>query len=631
MRKFILTLALAAGWVGAWAGDTAPTATINGKSAEMSNGIITLKIGSNGRASDMRREGYSGNILGSSGIYFDYTASANTALSPDKVEIVKQTDDYVEVLFSNTSADLQWQQGWIMRRGVSGVYTYVIANGTPKSSSVTVKEARVCTRLASTFLDGYVDEVMQGQIPSNSEMSYAEKNTQIQDATYTMTDGSVYTKYNWAQFIDEDLFHGLMNGKVGVWNIPVSYEWLNGGPMRQELTVHATGKSPITIQMLQGEHLGGAAQSYNDGERQIFGPFLIYVNEGATRDEMIADARAMAESQQAAWPFAWFENELYPLERGVVKGRINVCGTDQPGSVKVVLGQPGIELIRQGKEYMFWAETDAEGNFSIPAVRPGSYSLYAYALDGNITDELEVKDVNVTAGDVELGTIDWAPATYDNLVWSMGSNNRRSDTWKLSDVPRAYAIWDDVPADLVFTPGVSDEASDWYYAQCKNGTWTIEFPLLEVPSGDFMLTASIAATTNKPKVAVKVNSTSAGTWSFPNNDASIYRSATQAGRHVVKTQRIPSSALTVGTNKIELTMSGISKNGGVMYDLIKLESGALKSTALTDVIADEAAPYSVYSLQGHFMGRFESLEGLTLPAGLYVYRRGADSGKFVVR
>lgn len=42
-----------------------------------------------------------------------------------------------------------------------------------------------------------------------------------------------------------------MNGKVGVWDIPVSYEWLNGGPMRQELTVHATSKSPITIQMLQ--------------------------------------------------------------------------------------------------------------------------------------------------------------------------------------------------------------------------------------------------------------------------------------------------------------------------------------------------------------------------------------------
>ncbi len=631
MKRLLLILTLVMGWSVSWAEEGAPTATVNGKATEMTNGIISLKIGSNGRASDMRCEGYSGNILGSSGIYFDYTASKNLALSPDKVEIVRQTDDYVEVLYSNTSADLRWQQGWIMRRGVSGVYTYVIANGTPTSSSVSVKEARVCTRLASTFLDGYVDEMMQGPIPSNSDMAYAEKNTQIQDATYTMTDGSVYTKYNWAQFIDEDLFHGLMNGTVGVWNIPVSYEWLNGGPMRQELTVHATSKSPITIQMLQGEHLGGAAQSYEDGERQIFGPFLIYVNSGASREKMIEDARTMALAQRDAWPFAWFKNDLYPVERGVVKGQVKVFGTAQPASVKVVLGQSGTELIRQGKEYMFWGETDSEGYFSIPAVRPGNYSLYAYALDGNITDELEVKDVNVTAGVVDLGTINWAPVTYSNLIWSIGSNNRRADTWKLSDVPRAYGLWESVPADLVFTPGVSEEALDWYYAQCHNGTWTIEFPLSEMPEGDFLLTASIAATTNKPKVNVKVNSTQIGSWSFPDNDASIYRSATQAGRHVVKTQRIPSSALTLGVNRLELIMSGISKNGGVMYDLIKLEGGPQNVTGLSDVVTEEGAPYRVYSLQGLLMGDFDSLDNLSLPAGIYIYRHGSRTGKFIMR
>lgn len=632
MKKTLLPIALATlTALPVMADEAAPTATVSGRATEMSNGIITLKIGSDGRASDMRREGYGSNILASSGIYFDYTASKNSALSPSKAEIVRQTDDYVEVLYSNTTSDLQWQQGWIMRRGVSGVYTYVIANGTPKSSAVSVKEARVCTRLASTFLDGYVDEVMQGSIPSNSDMAYAEKNTQIQDATYTMPDGSVYTKYNWAQFIDEDPFHGLMNGQVGVWNIPVSYEWLNGGPMRQELTVHATGKSPITIQMLQGEHLGGAAQAYQDGERQIFGPFFIYVNSGATREEMIADARAEAEAQQAQWPFQWFENELYPLERATVSGSVKVDGTAQPASIKVVLGEPGQELIRQGKKYMFWTETDAEGNFSIPAVRPGDYSLYAYALDGDITDQLEVKDITVTAGDNDLGALTWIPTTYDNLVWSIGDNNRRSDTWKMSDLPRAYGLWNDVPADLTFVPGTSDEKTDWYYAQCQNGTWTIEFDLPEVPASDLLFTASISSTTNKPKVAVKVNSQSATTWSFPNNDAAIYRSATQAGRHVVKTARLASSLFTPGRNKVELTMSGISKNGGVMYDLLKLESGTIYSGVTQVATPATEGTYSVYTLQGRYMGEFDSLRATSLPAGLYLYRRGAESGKFITK
>ncbi len=86
----------------------------------------------------------------------------------------------------------------------------------------------MCTRLASDFLDGYVDEVMQGTIPSNSVMQNVESDgtsnpNYVQDATYRLPDGTIYTKYNWAQFIAQDDFHGLMNGKVGVWNMPVSY------------------------------------------------------------------------------------------------------------------------------------------------------------------------------------------------------------------------------------------------------------------------------------------------------------------------------------------------------------------------------------------------------------------------
>lgn len=629
MKKILLALSMVIA-IGAKAGaQDAPTASVDGLSTDMSNGIITLKIGSNGRASSMKVSGYNTNLLASSGIYFDYTASKNLALSPNKAEIVRQTDDMVEVLYSNTSADLQWQQGWILRKGVSGVYTYVIANGTSSSSSVNVKEARVCTRLHSSFLNGYVDEVMQGKIPSNSEMSDVEKNHVVQDATYEMPDGSIYTKYNWAQFIDEDLFHGLMNDKYGVWNIPVSYEWLNGGPMRQELTVHATSKSPITIQMLQGEHLGGAAQAYSDGEKQIFGPFFIYVNSGASLEEMVADARREALAQKEAWPYKWFENNLYPVERATVKGKVKIDGHAQPGSVKVVLGQSGQEIIRQGKKYMFWSETDSEGNFEIRNVRPGEYSLYAYALDGDITDELEYKDVNVAAGDLDLGVIDWTPAYNGNAVWVIGSYNRRADTWKISNSPRAYGLWNNVPESLSFTPGVSIESEDFYYAQCHNGTWTIEYDLAEVPENGLKLTASVAGATNKPNVAVKSNAKSVTSWSFSSNDASIYRSATQAGRHCVKTAVIPASALVVGHNTLDLTMSGISKNGGVMYDLIKLEGDV--NTGVSSIPSSDDASYEIYTLQGVSVGSFESLAETNLSPGIYVYKHGTKTGKFIVK
>ncbi len=78
-------------------------------------------------------------------------------------------------------------------------------------------------------------------------------------------------------------------------------------------------------------------------------------------------------------------------------------------------------------------------------------------------------------------------------------------------------------------------------------------------------------------------------------------------------------------------MSGISKNGGVMYDLIKLEGGPQNVTGLSDVVTEEGAPYRVYSLQGLLMGDFDSLDNLSLPAGIYIYRHGSRTGKFIMR
>ena len=131
----------------------------SGMSTTLDNGLVKAVIGSDGRIKTMTYKGGSSNLMGSNGIYFDYTADKNRALSPSKAEIVKRTPEMCEVLYTNTTDDLQFQQGFIMRKGVSGLYVYVIANGTPTSSTVKLKETRVCVRLASTFLNGYVDDL----------------------------------------------------------------------------------------------------------------------------------------------------------------------------------------------------------------------------------------------------------------------------------------------------------------------------------------------------------------------------------------------------------------------------------------------------------------------------------------
>lgn len=606
--------------------------TKNGLSTTLDNGLIKAVIGTDGRIKNMTYKG-GGNLMGSNGIYFDYTADKNRALSPSKAEIIKQTPDMCEVLYSNTSGDLRFQQGFIMRKGESGLYVYVIANGTTTSSTVKLKETRVCVRLASSFLNGYVDDSMNGKIPSNSEMATAEKSENtVQDATYRMSDGSIYTKYNWANYCVRDSLHGLMNAKNGVWNIPCSYEWMNGGPLKQELTVHATSKSPITIQMLQGEHLGASAQYYEDGERKIYGPFFIYVNSG-TQEEMIADAKKKAHEMREAWPFGWFENELYPLDRSTVQGRLNITTGLPCDSIRLILAEPGTDPYLQGKGYIYWGDTDKEGNFVINNVRKGKYTLYGYAMKGEITDELQKTDIVVDGEITDLGNVEWAPVRYANKLWQIGDNNRMSDGFCMSDAPRAYGLWEDVPANLNFVIGESNPAKDWYYAQTKNGTWTVTFNLDDTYTGTAWLTASAAGATNKPKVSVAVNGTNSKTWSFGTNDAAIYRSAVLGGRHWLQTHSFPASALKKGKNTITFTMSGISKNGGVMWDCIKLESGTKVVPSGIENISDDntGKRIDVFTLSGVKVGSFDSLSGTGLDKGIYIIRQNGMSQKTVIK
>ena len=566
------------------AADGDVTMSVSGMTTKMTDGTWSITINSNGRVSSLQRKGTE--FLSSNGIYFDYTtADGNKGLSPSKVRTVKQTAEHCEVLYSATSGNTIFEQGFIMRKGVPGIYTYVIATGTATSASEPVKEARVCSRLAETMLNGYVDWRMNGRIPSNSEMAEAEKSENtIQDATYRLADGSIYTKYNWANYIERDTLHGLRdNTYYGLYNIPVSYEWINGGCERQELTVHATSKSPITIQMLQGEHFGGQAMVLNEGEKKLYGPFLICTTYSKNP---VQSARKQWEKEVEAWPYQWFENDLYPRERGTVRGRLDVTTGQRNDSVRIVLAQEkGKDPYEMMRGYQFWTLTDADGNFEIKNVRPGTYNLFAYAKAGEVTDMLEQDDITVVAGDNNIGDITWTPKKYSELLWMIGQNDRRSSEFHFSDALRQYGLWNEVPKNLTFTIGQSSEQEDWYYAQVqKDGTWTIAFNLDKTYSGKAHLTASLAGCTgNGSTVSVKVNGTQRGTWKPGTNDAAIYRSAVNSGRHHLLTLDFDASALKQGANTIALTMSGNGSNGGFMYDCIKLEAGDLV-TSVNDVV-----------------------------------------------
>ena len=584
MKKLLTLIASVLFASGVMAADGDVTMTVSGMTTTMSDGTWSIKIGSNGRISSLQRKGTE--LLGGQTIYFDYTTvNGNQGLNPSTLKVVKHTADYCEVLYSATGGNTIFEQGYIMRKGAPGIYTYVIATGTATSASEPIKEARVCSRLDGAMLNGYVDYRMNGRIPSNSEMAEAEKE-EVQDATYRLSDGSIYTKYNWANYVERDTLHGLCglsNNYYGLYNIPVSYEWINGGPERQELTVHATSKSPITIQMLQGEHFGGQAMVLDEGEKKLYGPFLIFP---CYSTKPVVSARNRAVQEAAEWPYQWFENELYPRERGTVRGRLNVTTGQRNDSVRIILAQEkGKDPIAMMHGYQFWTMTDANGVFEIKNVRPGTYNLFAYAKAGEVTDMLEQDDVTVAAGDNDLGTITWTPKKYEQMLWMIGQNDRRSSEFRFSDALRQYGLWEQVPANLTYTIGQSSEKNDWYYAQTqKGGTWTIKFNLDErLSSGRVYLTASLAGCSGTGStITVKVNGTQRAQWKPGVNDACVYRSAINSGRHYVYTCDFLYTGLKAGENTVALTYSGGGSKDGVMYDCIKMEAGEQVVSGIAD-------------------------------------------------
>ena len=548
--------------------------TVNdNNSAVLENGTLKVTVSEKGKISGCLYNGE--DLFGKQGtIYFSCNQPLYSELKPTKVEVIRNTPDYAEILYTNENPKrIKWQQGYIIRKGVNGIYSYVVAEGVADSSYL--KEARVVYRLdGNKFTYGYASEQMQGEFPPVDTMKAIERTAAVQDATFRLPSGEIYTKYNWANYIADDHFHGMMTDHIGVWAIPVSPEYINGGPLKQELTVHTDTKAPLMLQMFQGEHFGSIHQEYVKGDRKIYGPFLMYFNDGS-RQQMIADAKKQTAQQEKEWPFRWFSHDLYDTERATVTGRIQITNGFAPARLQVILAEPGVDVNAQGKGYIFWAETDKKGNFTIPKVRRGKYSLYVYALEGENTDELEHTGIEVKkAGKLDIGTVKWAPKKYEHLLWCIGDNDRTSKGFNVSEKPRAYGLFDLPPADLTYVVGKSNPAKDWYFAQTKKGgTWNVEFQIDKDYDSDAHFTFSAAAVTQKPRLQFKVNGQDIGKVEYNISDGSIYRSGVLSGVHDLKVLTFPAKLLKKGKNTLSVTLLGVKEKGGLMWDCLKLETG----------------------------------------------------------
>jgi rhamnogalacturonan endolyase len=597
---------------------TAVTLSQSASGVVIANGLVTLTIGNSGQVTQLTTG--SQNLMGPGDSMYVSESGGSTyySINASSHAVVEQTADTVEVSFVDTSGgnhDMDWDLHYVVRRGVSGFYYFLITQvgTTTHPNPATLSELRTVQRFdSSTLVNGYSGE-RHGLLPTNAQLAAA---TTVQNATYLLTtapeslptvpslpgvvgqdydEGPVYTKYDWASYRTEDLVHGVYGGGFGVWLLSPSWEFYTGGPLKQELMVQ---DSALVLNMYHGGHAGSAITTPSPAHWQkIYGPNLVYVNAG-TSDEVISDALAQGAKERSEWPYCWMNNPVYPLaaSRGTVTGTLAEAHGQAVAGAMVTLAQAGA-LIDQGYDYMFWSQADASGRFTVPEVVPGTYSVHVYATQGTIVDDTTagfggeiVGTVTVAAGANDVGTLTWSPPYHAKLLWSIGESDQRSGEFRFdpntsagesniaSATGRMYGpsaadgVWTIPPASTTYTIGTSTPADAWYFVQSVDGTWTVDFNVATVPAGGAFLTIALAGAAHDPHLNVFVNGHQVVNQDL-GNDQTLYRSCLQGGLYQVLTASVPAADLAVGSNTATFNMNTKGTAGaGVYYDIVKLES-----------------------------------------------------------
>ena len=547
------------------------------RGVSLSNGFLQVHITPTGNINSVRYadiETVLPSKKGNSYLSYNTDSVRFGSIQADTVIVARQSDELVELIYvnSHTTKGWIWQLGYVMRKGVCGYYTYAAVQSVAKASghyNGQLDEARIVHRLnPKVFNYAWVSDDNQGPQPSTEALKKPLQ--KIQDATFLLSDSTIYTKYDYCNYVKDDALHGMMGDQVGVWLITPSFEWVNGGTNKQELTVHGDDKSPLILQMFQSWHFGAGPTLFSEGGRKLYGPALVYYNQGS-RQSMIADAKRQTTQELKAYPYPWMQHDLFPVSRGTVKGRVTLDKAFGTSRFQVVLAQTDGSWMQHGEGYQFWAETDDKGNFTIPHVRPGSYTVYAYALNGEATGMFEKPAVSVKPGKNDIGTLTWNLKKPGRTLWRIGESDHRSAGFRLSDHRRQYGLFDEVPADLTYTIGKSQPEKEWYYAQTKNGSWDIVFQNASDYSKPLRLTIATAGSSSRARARVLLNDKRVGEVKT-DNDSGIYRCAMQSGQPGLYTFDIQPELLRKGENKLTLQVINIKRVGGIMYDCIKLET-----------------------------------------------------------
>ena len=435
------------------------------------------------------------------------------------------------------SVGLDIETRFTLERGTSGFYTY--AEYTHKASypAAGEGESRFILESMNRTFDWLSVDKDRNMLMSSAMGGPGGRGITIHAKEQSIYTGGIYKnsvehKYTYNAQMYKLQAWGWSSTKdhIGVYFINPSNEYIGGGPEKLDLIDHLTGT--ILDYWTSGHYGGGAGNHIPTGEdwKHVVGPIFVYFNSldnakepaqadldkftasygsgmpavpTAWHDDALAlwnDAVAKSKEVNAAWPFNWAQGMDYPYKdgRSTVTGQL-VLNDSQAAKktlphLTVGLAHPNymngsggfqsrsgngniVTWPHDGDYYQFWTDGSEDGRFTIANVRPGKYTLHAFA-DG-VLGEYAKTNITVEAGKkLDLGKLDWQPVRFGKQIWEIGYPDRTADKFFKGDADN-YWLWGWglrysllFPNDITYTIGKSNPAKDWFFQEVPHSTTT---------------------------------------------------------------------------------------------------------------------------------------------------------------
>jgi len=601
-----------------------------------------------------------------------------------EVSVKGVTNDQVDLAGGvGGGTNMNMEIRYALGRGESGVYTYAIfSHPANYRASTGFAESRFIFEMNRTFdwISVDKDRNMLECAPTDwgTGVVVHAKEQRIMDVG--VYKNSVEHKYSYTGVQYKCPAYGWSSTKnhVGIWFINPTIEYLSGGATKCELDCHFGDNGnppPIILDYWKGSHYGGSVLNVAAGENwsKVVGPIFVYANaldsfhtptpadlatlaatagnptvpqawtDNATA--LFQDALAQAKAEKAKWPYDWVNGVDYPHkdQRANVTGQLVINDPLAPtpwtkfSSVTVGLAYPdsvpgyetggsggrnfrGVSWVNDAKHYEFWNDGDAEGKFTITEVRPGNYTLHAFAT--GVLGEFAKANITVVAGkDLDLGKLEWKPVRYGKQVWDIGVPDRLAEEFFKGDGAN-YWLWGWnmryallFPNDLTYTIGKSDYHKDWFfeevphatnltfvnpaakdpanqrfgwvkaesltdypqtntsgpwrnYGRGKATTWTIKFTMDKAERGQAVLRLALAGA-DGGGLSVGLNGQDIG--AIRPSPTNAIRYNTDKGIWQEQDVRFNAALLKGGENSMTLTVPAGDLESGVVWDYLRLE------------------------------------------------------------